>query len=126
MRPDTRVVVIDGDGAGLMRMGNFATLGRYGGGNLLHVLLDNEMHESTGGQDTVSDTVSFAGVAEACGYAVSLEGDNVDLLDSLFDASVDGPQFAQIKTSPGTSDDLPRPTVTPVQVKERLMGWLGS
>jgi phosphonopyruvate decarboxylase len=123
-RPDKRVVVIDGDGAGLMRMGNFATLGRYGGGNLLHVLLDNEMHESTGGQDTVSDTVSFAGVAEACGYAVSLEGDNVDLLDSLFDISADGPQFAQVKTCPGTSDDLPRPTVTPVQVKERLMGWL--
>ncbi|MGH8597310.1 MAG: phosphonopyruvate decarboxylase, partial [Gammaproteobacteria bacterium] len=32
-RPDLRVVVIDGDGAALMRMGNLATAGTYGGAN---------------------------------------------------------------------------------------------
>lgn len=68
-RPDLNVVAIDGDGAALMRMGAFATLGTYGPANLTHVLLDNGAHESTGGQATVSQHVSFAGVAAACGYA---------------------------------------------------------
>ncbi|MGM2890697.1 thiamine pyrophosphate-dependent enzyme, partial [Bacillus cereus group sp. BC70] len=45
-RPDLRVVAVDGDGAALMRMGVFATLGTYGPANLTHVLLDNGAHES--------------------------------------------------------------------------------
>ena len=49
-RPDLEVTVVDGDGAGLMRMGNFATIGSYGRNNLVHVLLDNGVHESTGSQ----------------------------------------------------------------------------
>ena len=53
-RPDLRVVVLDGDGAALMRMGNFATIGAYPAANLVHVLLDNEAHDSTGAQATVS------------------------------------------------------------------------
>ena len=44
---------IDGDGAALMRMGNFATVGAYGQSNLIHLLLDNACHESTGAQATV-------------------------------------------------------------------------
>ena len=72
-RPDLQVLAIDGDGAALMRMGAFATLGAYGPPNLTHVLLDNGAHESTGGQATVSRGVSFAAVASACGYAAAVE-----------------------------------------------------
>ncbi len=61
-RPDLRVVVIDGDGAALMRMGNFASVGAHGRGNLLHILLDNQVHESTGGQATLSPGVDFSAV----------------------------------------------------------------
>jgi phosphonopyruvate decarboxylase len=74
-RPDLRVVALDGDGAALMRMGAFATVGAYGPRNLRHLLLDNGAHDSTGGQATVSPNVSFAQVAAACGYASSFETD---------------------------------------------------
>jgi phosphonopyruvate decarboxylase len=84
VRPDLKVVVIDGDGAALMRMGNFATVGAYGGSNLIHILLDNEVHDSTGAQATVSSKVSFAKIAEACGYSVAIEGDDLSSLDALF------------------------------------------
>src|SRR3984885_14924854 len=76
-RPDLRVVALDGDGAALMRMGAFATAGTYGPPNLQHLLLDNGAHDSTGGQATVSPQVSFAQIAAACGYASSLETDDV-------------------------------------------------
>lgn len=122
-RPDLRVVVIDGDGAALMRMGAFATLGALGPSNLVHLVLDNGVHESTGGQATVSPRVSFAGVAAACGYGLALEGDDADIVDQALTAttSCDRPVFGHIVIEPGTAQNLPRPALTPVEVKERLM-----
>ena len=121
-RPDLRVVVVDGDGAMLMRMGSFATIGAYGKSNLIHLLLDNEVHESTGAQATVSAGVSFARVAEACGYGPALAGQNLELVDELIGAShVEGPRFGHLKIQPGVFGKLPRPRLSPHQVRERLM-----
>ena len=126
-RPDRRVVAVDGDGAALMRMGLFATLGAYGPANLVHVLLDNGVHDSTGGQATVSAGVSFAAIAAACGYPLALESDGVEVIDELFKgASVPGPRFAHLRTRPGASPELPRPSVTPQQVAARLAGHIGA
>ena len=129
-RPDLQVVAVDGDGAGLMRMGLFATLGAYGPSNLLHLLLDNGAHDSTGGQATVSAGVSFARIASACGYPWSQDGDDLDVVTRLFDAAaarpVSGPRFARLLTRPGSPDKLPRPSVTPVEVKRRLQAHIGA
>ena len=54
-----RVVVLDGDGAALMKLGTFATIGACSPSNLIHILLDNGVHDSTGGQATVSASVDF-------------------------------------------------------------------
>ena len=62
------VLVLDGDGAALMKLGTVATVGAHAPGNLIHVVLDNGVHDSTGGQATVSPNVDFAAVAQACGY----------------------------------------------------------
>ncbi|MGN6668988.1 MAG: phosphonopyruvate decarboxylase [Trinickia sp.] len=129
-RPDLHVVALDGDGAALMRMGAFATLGAYGPANLTHLLLDNGSHDSTGGQSTVSAHVSFAGVAAACGYASATEGDELSLIDMLLAPALDntrsGPRFARLTIRRGTPDGLPRPTISPVDVKARLMRHIGS
>src|SRR5258708_9350436 len=71
-----KVVVVDGDGAALMKLGTLATIGAYAPGNLVHLLLDNGVHDSTGGQATVSPHVDFAAVALASGYcpAASCDG----------------------------------------------------
>jgi phosphonopyruvate decarboxylase len=116
------VVAVDGDGAALMRMGVFATLGAYGPANLTHVLLDNNAHESTGGQATVSHNVSFAGVAAACGYASAIEGDTSTCSTACWPARPRPrrPEFRLPADRAGTPDGLPRPTVTPVEVKTRL------
>lgn len=124
-RPDLQVIAVDGDGAALMRMGLFGTLGAYGPSNLIHLLLDNGAHDSTGGQATVSAGVSFAAIAAACGYAWSHDGDALSLLDSLFAASANGVRFARLLTKPGSPDGLPRPSVTPVQVRTRLQAHIG-
>lgn len=125
-RPDLKVVIIDGDGAALMRMGNFSTIGTYAGNNLIHILLDNGVHDSTGGQATVSPNVHFARIAAACGYSLSYEGNDPDILDDLFSAITTGPRFAHLKIKPGTIDNLPRPDDTPERVLNRLMQHIGS
>jgi phosphonopyruvate decarboxylase len=121
-RPDLTVVIIDGDGAALMRMGNLATIGTYGGNNLVHLVLDNEVHDSTGAQATVSANVRFADIAAACGYAVSYDGDNPELVsDLLMMQKANGPRFGHLKIRAGTMENLPRPDVSPNQVLQRLM-----
>lgn len=126
-RPDLQVVVVDGDGAALMRMGNLATLGSYGGGNLIHLLLDNEAHDSTGAQATVSANVRFADIAAACGYAACYAGNDVELVDELLTLQgLDGPRFGHLKIRTGTREKLPRPSIAPPEVLRRLMRHIGS
>jgi phosphonopyruvate decarboxylase len=121
-RPDLEVLALDGDGAALMRMGAFATAGACAPPNLRHLLLDNACHDSTGAQATVSPSVSFADVAAACGYAESIETADVARIAAWLEApAVGGPRFARLLIRPGARADLPRPSVSPVEVKERLM-----
>ena len=121
-RPDLRVVALDGDGAALMRLGAFATVGAYAPPNLWHLLLDNGAHDSTGGQATVSNRISFAGVAAACGYAAALETEEVEHIAAWLEApALAGSRFACLLTRTGSPADLPRPSQGPVEVKQRLM-----
>jgi phosphonopyruvate decarboxylase len=119
-RPDLKVIALDGDGAALMRLGALATVGATAPRNFWHLLLDNSAHESTGGQATVSATVAFADVAAACGYQSSLDTDSTAQLADWLTLH-DGPHFARLLTRTGTPKDLPRPQVTPAQVRERFM-----
>ena len=127
-RPDLRVVVLDGDGAALMRMGNLATVGTYGASNLVHVVLDNGVHDSTGAQATVSPNVDFAAVAAACGYGYACCGDDLSLLDTLLEKQEGspGPRFGHLKIRPGAMENLPRPDVAPAAVVRRLMSHIGT
>ena len=121
-RPDLRVVALDGDGAALMRLGAFATIGAYAPPNLSHLLLDNSAHDSTGGQATVSGQISFAGIAASCGYASAFETEDVEQLGAwLGGPARNGPRFACLLTRTGTPADLPRPSIGPLEVKQRLM-----
>lgn len=125
-RPDCRVIVIDGDGAALMRMGAFATIGYERPRNLVHILLDNQTHESTGGQATVSHSIDFCGIASACGYPqVQSQATPARLTDCLR-APTTELTFIHVRIKPGTPKDLPRPTITPDEVADRLRKHLAA
>lgn len=124
--PKQPVVVIDGDGAALMKMGSFATIGYYQPANLLHVLLDNESHDSTGGQRTVSGIVDFAAVAAATNYRNAFSAERAgDIREALTLArSRPGPTLLHVRIRPGSPKNLGRPSVKPHEVKERFMTFL--
>ncbi len=125
-QPERRVFVLDGDGAAIMKMGTFATVGYYKPGKFTHIILDNETYESTGGQFTVSPTVDFCSVALACGYENAYRADTDTNISEALEAAKDGagPTLIHIKVADGSSLDLGRPTIKPHQVKERFMRFL--
>ena len=127
-RPRQPVVVLDGDGAVLMKMGALATIGHIQPANLLHIVLDNEAHDSTGGQATVSPTTRFAEVAAAANYrhahAVTSAGDFCNSLKEL--RNTDGPSLIHVKIQPGAPATLGRPSIKPHEVRDRITEFLRS
>ncbi|MGB0554797.1 MAG: phosphonopyruvate decarboxylase [Alphaproteobacteria bacterium] len=125
---DRPVIVLDGDGAALMKMGSFATIGAQAPKNLVHVILDNGVHDSTGGQATVSPIVDFARVALACGYRTGTVIDDLDGFDQVFAAAMasEGPHLVHARIAPGSLSKLGRPTVKPPEVARRFKRFLAS
>jgi phosphonopyruvate decarboxylase len=125
-KPERLFITVDGDGALLMRLGSMATLGYYHPKNLLHILLDNNSYESTGGQKTTSDGVDFVAIASSCGYQNSVYVHTLEELSDQISAWKQDPEltFIHLKIQPGTKENLGRPALTPPQMRERFMEHL--
>ncbi len=84
VRPNLRVVLLDGDGALLMNLGSLPTARMSGVPNLVHVVWDNRRWEITGGQPTATAYgVDLAGIARASGFT-SVAVDTLDDFRSAF------------------------------------------
>lgn len=117
------VVVVDGDGSCLMRLGSLPTTGRYAPTNLLHLVLDNGTHSSTGGQRTAAGNVDFPALALSCGYARAEEVDTLDQLTARVQGfSVgQGPLLIHFRIRSGNDPDPPRVERSLPQVKSDFM-----
>jgi phosphonopyruvate decarboxylase len=122
------VVVLDGDGAALMKLGSFATIGAYAPSGLIHIVLDNGVHDSTGGQRTVSSSVDFAAVALACGYRYAVSCGTQGGFAAAYCTAAAGPKPALIhaRIAPGSMSKLGRPTVAPADVARRFKAFLAQ
>jgi len=123
-RPDRRVIVIDGDGAALMHLGALCTIGAQRPENLLHIVLDNGVHESTGGQVTVSDAVDFCGLAASSGYSTTVSTADPSEMAERVATIGKGLHFVHAPIKPGIPHDLPRPRTSPSEVALRLRKFL--
>ncbi len=120
------VVVLDGDGGALMKLGSLATVGAERPSNLIHVVLDNGTYDSTGGQPTMSGGVDFAAVAVACGYAHGYRCDGLNGFEAAVQSSLRraGPHLIHLKIQPGSRSELGRPTVKPSDVARRFRNFV--
>jgi phosphonopyruvate decarboxylase len=119
-----RVIVIDGDGAAIMRLGAMTTIGGQRPKNLVHIVLDNQVHESTGGQPTASGTIDFCAVAAACGYPHTVSADTPDALGALLRADDTELSFVHVPIQQGIERGLSRPGISPAAVARRLEALL--
>lgn len=127
-KEQTTVWCIDGDGAALMHMGALAVIGACRPDNLVHIVIDNEAHETVGGMPTVSPAIQLAGIARDCGYAYTAEIDTMEALVSELKAARTRKQctFLQVHCALGSRKDLGRPTTTPKQNKAAFMKRLAE
>jgi phosphonopyruvate decarboxylase len=111
--PGQPVVVLDGDGAALMKMGSLATIGYYQPRNLLHIILDNESHDSTGGQQTSSPIVRFAEIAAAANYRHAFTAVRPEEIrrNIQYLRTASGPSLLHLKILPGSPKEIGRPGV---------------
>ena len=126
-QPERTVWCLDGDGAILMHMGALAIVGRHAPENFLHVVLNNGVHDSVGGQPSVGLEIDIPAIARACGYrSVATVGDDDDLAAALKTLSGSpGPCLLQVGLIPGARSDLGRPRTSTAERRDRLMTWLG-
>jgi phosphonopyruvate decarboxylase len=126
--PAKKVISIDGDAALLMRMGNLATNAYYSKSDMLHILIDNNMHDSTGGQFTVSNNVDFVKVAAAAGYHTSLYIHSLEEFETEVKKWLEKPilTFMHVKVVKGTKENLGRPKIKPYEVKDRLIRFING
>ena len=125
-KPDRRIWCLDGDGAALMHLGAMAVIGAARPRNLIHVVLNNQAHESVGGLPTAAGAVDLPAIASACGYPEALSADSPEGLENALERVKHSGRlaFLEVKCALGARGDLGRPTTTPPENKAALMAAL--
>ena len=125
-KPNTRIWCVDGDGAVLMHLGAMALLGTNKPKNMVHIVINNEAHETVGGMPTVAGNIDLIQIAKGCGYPVQMRVNNEDeLLETLVKAK-EGNElaFIEVKCNILSRFDLGRPTTTAQDNRKRFMEYL--
>jgi len=115
------ILAIDGDGSALMHLGGMATVATFGSTQYRHIIMDNGVYASTGGQPTSSPVVSFSNVARAAGYKEAANAADFVSLDSALDwlFAADGPALLEVKVD-AESSNTPRVNIVPSAQVRRL------
>ncbi len=125
-RKDRKVLVLDGDGSIIMHMGSLAVNGESGLPNYKHVVLNNGVHDSVGGQPTAALNINLANIAKNCNYRESFcVEDETELLEifPIFLKS-DGASFLEVKINRGGRVDLGRPPAPDEKAKKAFMDYV--
>jgi len=95
-----RIFVFDGDGNILMNLGSLVTIGSLKPKNLIHVVFDNNSHESTGNQPTNSSKINLEKLAKEAHYKIFVIKSKIKLFSILKKIkNLNGPIFLLIKIS---------------------------
>ena len=125
-KPDRKVWCIDGDGAILMHMGAMAVIGTNKPKNMIHIVINNEAHETVGGMPTVAGNIDLVKVAQGCGYckAVSVSDERALITALQMAGASNELTLIEVKCGIGAREDLGRPTVSARENKDNFMDYL--
>jgi phosphonopyruvate decarboxylase len=129
MREHEREVwCLDGDGAVLMHLGSLVVIADHAPDRLFHVVFNNGVHDSVGGQPTSIGVVDLAATARAVGYryaaSVHRLADVPEQVERLRTAG--GPSLLELRVRPGNRPGIGRPTRTPAQSRTAFMTALAD
>ena len=118
-----RIFVFDGDGNILMNLGSLTTISSQKPKNMIHIVFDNSVHESTGSQPTNTNFVSIEKIAKACKYnhtfTVRTENNFEKILRKI--KKLKGPIMIVVKIQQSNIERSGRINLSPVEIKECFM-----
>lgn len=125
-RPDKRVICVDGDGAALMHMGALAFIANESPENYVHIVINNQSHESVGAMPTGCQNTNFSELAKAVGYKWTTRISTLEELKNVLRSisNRQGPVLLEILVSLESREDLGRPRESTRNNKESFMDWM--
>jgi len=117
-----QIICLDGDGSMLMHLGSLRTFGYLGNSNLKHILLNNDSHESVGGQATTAGKINFKNLVKSLGYKKYFKISENNKINSTTKRFLNskGPSFLEVLISNGTLSNLSRPDSL-IKIKKKFM-----
>ena len=116
-----RIFVFDGDGNILMNLGSLITIGSLQPKNLIHIVFDNNSHESTGSQPTNSSIINLEKIAKDAHYTTFTIKSKIKLIAILKKIEkIQGPIFLLIKIST-SNERSKRVKWTPKTIRDRVI-----
>ena len=117
-----KTICIDGDGSFLMHLGSIKTAGTFANKNFKYILLNNNSHDSVGGQNTYANDINFEKLSESLGFKKFYNIKNTKNLKKkiksfLTDKSL---SFLEVKVGNSKIKKLPRPTNL-IKIKNQFM-----
>lgn len=122
--PKKRIYVFDGDGNILMNLGSLVTIGAEKPKNLIHIVFDNNSHESTGGQPTNSSLISIEKIAKSTNYLVYVASTKSTLKHIFNKIKLQkGPIMIVVKIEKSKIKSK-RVTISPQKIRNRFMKFI--
>lgn len=125
-RSKKKIFCLDGDGASLMHMGSMASSVKCK--NLVHILFNNNSHDSVGGQNTAGHNLNFKNIAKSIGYSNTYKISKPKNIQKIIKLCLKNKNssFVEINCETGHRNNLIRPFETPDYNKEIFMKFLNN
>ena len=117
-----KTVCLDGDGSLLMHLGSIKTAGTFANKNFKYIVLNNNSHDSVGGQNTYSNDIDFEKLSKSLGFKNFYSIENEKNLKMTIQKFLKGNtlNFLEVKVSNSKIKNLPRPTDL-IKIKKLFM-----
>ena len=118
----SKTICIDGDGSFLMHLGSIKTAATFANKNFKYILLNNNSHDSVGGQSTYTNNIDFKQFSKSLGfknfYCIK---DDKNLKKNIKKfLSGNSLNFLEVKVTNSKIKNLPRPTDL-IKIKNQFM-----
>ena len=125
-RPQSRTIVMEGDGGLLMNLGCLATVADLELDNLLILLFDNRVYEASGNQPLPGRTADFTALAGAAGITHCATIEQAEDFRSALDEGLGrkAVTFLTLKIRPESNLNFPPYKDRPWEVAERFRNWI--
>ena len=121
LKSKKNVICIDGDGSFLMHLGSIKTLANFANKNLKYILLNNNSHDSVGGQNTYIDRIDIKNLAKSISFQSFISiGTKTNMKKNYINSYLKKIGFMEVKISNNKKKLLPRPENL-IKIKNKFM-----